>query len=181
MTEGKPFAEYKNEPLIKGHLSIHIQSITGIPVNGTCFTLELYNIRESRFLSKSGYTPHYVEWMGTGISLDYNDVDTKTEIELMIYENDKTRSPVGAVWLRLTDSLHSGNVAVHRDGDSTTVDTWFRLAPEGKTQLKLVFSKCLFYSLLIFYGSLFPFIANQETCSQTFGRNCRREGRRLDE
>ena len=141
MTEGKPFAEYKNEPLIKGYLSIRIQSITGIPVNGTCLTLELYNIRESRFLSKAGYTPHYKEWMGTGISLDYDDIDTRTEIELMIYENDKTQSPVGAVWLRLTDILHSSNVAVHRDVDSTTVDTWLRLAPKGKIHLKLVFSK----------------------------------------
>lgn len=99
MTEGRIIAEDKNEPLIKGHLSIIIQSITSIPVTGTCFTLELYNIWESRFLSKSGYTPHYIEWAGTEISLDYNDIDTRTEIELMIYENDNTQNPVGVVWL----------------------------------------------------------------------------------
>lgn len=141
MTEGRIVAEDKNEPMIRGHLSIHIQSITGTPVTGTCFTLELYNIWESRFLSKRGYTPHYVEWTGAEILLDYEDIDTGTEIELMIYENDETQSPVGAVWLRLMDILRSSNVAVHQDDDgSTTVDTWFRLAPEGKIRLKLVFS-----------------------------------------
>ncbi|KAI7971859.1 hypothetical protein EIK77_007458 [Talaromyces pinophilus] len=141
MTEGRVVAEDKNDPLIKGYLSIKIQSITGTPVTGTCFTVELYNIWESRFLSKNGYTPQYVEWTGTEISLDYRDIDTRTEIELMIFENDKTQSPVGAVWLRLIDILHSSNVVIHRDGGSTTVDTWFRLAPKGKIRLKLVFSE----------------------------------------
>lgn len=149
MTEGRLVAEDKNDPLIKGHLSINIQSITGTPVTGTCFTLELYNIWESRFLSKSGYTPQYVGWTGTEISLDHKDIDTRTEIELMIYENDETQRPVGAVWLRLIDILHSSNVAVHQDDGSTTVDTWFRIAPEGKIRLKLVFSDLISSRLLV--------------------------------
>lgn len=148
MTEGRIVAENKNEPLIKGNLSIDIQQITGTLAKGTGFTLELYDIWESRFLSKAGYAPHYVEWTGTGILLNYDDVDTKTEIELMIYENGEAQGPVGALWLRLTDILHSSNVAVHRDITSTTVETWFRLVPEGKIRLKFVFSKYFFLPFL---------------------------------
>jgi hypothetical protein len=88
-----------------------------------------------------------MEWAGTEISLDYNDVDTRTEIELMIYDNDKNKSPVGAVWLHLMDILHSSDETTRQDDNSTTIDTWFTLAPEGKIRLKLVFSKYFLFCL----------------------------------
>ena len=140
--------------MVKGHLSIHIQSIIGTPVTGRCFTLEIYDIWGSRFLDKGGYIPHYVEWTGTETLLNYNGVDIGTEMELMVYEDDETRRPVGALWLRPVDILHSSNVAVHHDDGSSTVDTWFRLAPEGKIRLKLIFSELVpGKSLLIFYSN----------------------------
>lgn len=75
------------------------------------------------------------------MSLEYDDVDTRTEIELMIYDKHKTKSPVGALWLRLIDILHSGEATEYQDDNSTIVDTWFTLAPKGKVRLKLAFSK----------------------------------------
>lgn len=141
MTEGRIVAENKNEPLIKGRLSIHIQSITGI--TGTCMTLELYDFWELRDIARPSHATQYAEWAGTEISLDYDDVDTRTEIELMIYKNDETnlKTPVGAVWLRVMDILHSSNATADQDVGSTTVDSWFTIAPEGKIRLKLVFGK----------------------------------------
>ncbi|KAH8696551.1 hypothetical protein BGW36DRAFT_360380 [Talaromyces proteolyticus] len=137
--EGKIVAENKNEPLKKGRLSVHIQSIIGI--NGTFISIEPYNFWEMP-TARSSKTIYYTEWTGKEISLDYEDVDTRTEIELLIYVSDNTdlKIPVGALWLRVSDIIHSNNAASHQDAGSTTIDTWFKIAPEGKIHIKLVFT-----------------------------------------
>lgn len=160
MTVPRILTENKDEPLLKGHLSINIQSITGTSEAGTCFTLEPYDRWEPRFI-RTKYVSHYVEWTGTEMSLEYDDIDTRTEIELMIYDNDKAKSPVGALWLRLIDILHSGEATEYQDDNSTIVDTWFILAPKGKVRLKLVFSKHVLLHLDIKQSLLFPVVANQ--------------------